>query len=119
LLAECVQQAGWPDGGLNVLPLSNDDASLLVTDERIKLISFTGSVPVGWDIKRRAGKKKVVLELGGNAGSSCTATPISLRRGALRCRRLWLCRPDLHFGAAHSGGALGLRQIHRSCLSKA
>ena len=67
-LAECVQQAGWPDGGLNVLPLSNDDASLLVTDERIKLISFTGSVPVGWDIKRRAGKKKVVLELGGNAG---------------------------------------------------
>src|SRR5712672_3847186 len=68
LLAECVQHAGWPDGGLNVLPLSNEDASLLVTDDRIKLISFTGSVPVGWDIKRRAGKKKVVLELGGNAG---------------------------------------------------
>src|SRR5438067_4504607 len=67
LLAECVQQAGWPDGGLNVLPLSNEDASLLVTDDRLKLISFTGSVPVGWDIKRRAGKKKVVLELGGNA----------------------------------------------------
>jgi acyl-CoA reductase-like NAD-dependent aldehyde dehydrogenase len=67
LLAECVQQAGWPDGGLNVLPLSNDDAGLLVTDDRIKLISFTGSAPVGWDIKRRAGKKKVVLELGGNA----------------------------------------------------
>jgi acyl-CoA reductase-like NAD-dependent aldehyde dehydrogenase len=67
LLAECVQQAGWPDGGLNVLPLSNDDAGLLVTDDRIALISFTGSVPVGWDIKRRAGKKKVVLELGGNA----------------------------------------------------
>jgi acyl-CoA reductase-like NAD-dependent aldehyde dehydrogenase len=69
LLAECVQQAGWPDGGLNVLPLSNEDASLLVTDDRIKLISFTGSAPVGWDIKRRAGKKKVVLELGGNAGA--------------------------------------------------
>jgi acyl-CoA reductase-like NAD-dependent aldehyde dehydrogenase len=68
LLAECVQHAGWPDGGLNVLPLSNEDANLLVTDDRIKLISFTGSVPVGWDIKRRAGKKKVVLELGGNAG---------------------------------------------------
>src|ERR1700747_2418790 len=67
LLAECVQQAGWPDGGLNVLPLSNEDAGLLVTDDRIKLISFTGSVPVGWDIKRRAGKKKVLLELGGNA----------------------------------------------------
>jgi glyceraldehyde-3-phosphate dehydrogenase (NADP+) len=68
LLAQTVQQAGWPDGALNVLPLSNEDASLLVTDERLKLISFTGSAPVGWDIKRRAGKKKVVLELGGNAG---------------------------------------------------
>src|SRR6266536_4581313 len=68
LLAEAGQQAGWPDGGLNVLPLSNDDASLLVTDDRIKLISFTGSVPVGWQIKKNAGKKKVILELGGNAG---------------------------------------------------
>jgi acyl-CoA reductase-like NAD-dependent aldehyde dehydrogenase len=68
LMAETVQQAGWPDGALNVLPLSNDDAGLLVTDERIKLISFTGSAAVGWDIKRRAGKKKVALELGGNAG---------------------------------------------------
>src|SRR5258708_13836512 len=67
MLAECVQQAGWPEGGFNVLPLPNEDAGLLVADERIKLISFTGSVPVGWDIKRRAGKKKVVLELGGNA----------------------------------------------------
>lgn len=68
LLAETVQQAGWPDGALNVLPLSNDDAALLVTDDRLKMISFTGSAPVGWDIKRRAGKKKVILELGGNAG---------------------------------------------------
>jgi len=68
LLAEVVQEAGWPDGALNVLPLSNEDAGLLVTDERLKMISFTGSAPVGWDIKRRAGKKKVLLELGGNAG---------------------------------------------------
>jgi acyl-CoA reductase-like NAD-dependent aldehyde dehydrogenase len=68
LLAEAVEQAGLPDGAFNVLPLSNEDAGLLVTDDRIKLISFTGSAPVGWDIKRRAGKKKVVLELGGNAG---------------------------------------------------
>jgi len=68
LLAEAVEQAGLPDGAFNVLPLSNEDASLLVTDERIKLISFTGSAAVGWEIKRRAGKKKVVLELGGNAG---------------------------------------------------
>src|SRR5437762_4315721 len=68
LLAEAVEQAGLPDGAFNVLPLSNEDAGLLVTDDRIKLISFTGSAAVGWDIKRRAGKKKVVLELGGNAG---------------------------------------------------
>jgi acyl-CoA reductase-like NAD-dependent aldehyde dehydrogenase len=68
LLAEVVQEAGWPDGALNVLPLSNEDAGLLVTDERLKMISFTGSAAVGWDIKRRAGKKKVLLELGGNAG---------------------------------------------------
>jgi acyl-CoA reductase-like NAD-dependent aldehyde dehydrogenase len=68
LLAEVVQQAGWPDGGLNVLPLSNDDASLLVTDDRLKMISFTGSAAVGWQIKKNAGKKKVILELGGNAG---------------------------------------------------
>jgi acyl-CoA reductase-like NAD-dependent aldehyde dehydrogenase len=68
LLAEAVQQAGWPDGGLNVLPLSNEDAGLLVTDERIKLISFTGSAAVGWQIKKNCGKKKVTLELGGNGG---------------------------------------------------
>jgi acyl-CoA reductase-like NAD-dependent aldehyde dehydrogenase len=68
LLAEVIQQAGWPDGGFNVLPLSNEDAGLLVTDERIKLISFTGSAAVGWAIKNNAGKKKVALELGGNSG---------------------------------------------------
>ena len=68
LLAEAVEQAGLPDGAFNVLPLSNEDARLLVTDDRIKLISFTGSAAVGWEIKQRAGKKKVVLELGGNAG---------------------------------------------------
>jgi len=67
LLAETVQQAGWPDGALNVLPLSNEDASLLVSDDRLKMLSFTGSAAVGWEMKRRAGKKKLVLELGGNA----------------------------------------------------
>src|ERR1700736_6684409 len=68
LLAEVIQQAGWPDGGLNAVLLSNEDSSLLVSDERIKLISFTGSAAVGWAIKNNAGKKKVVLELGGNSG---------------------------------------------------
>ncbi len=68
MLAEAVQQAGWPDGGLNVLPLSNEDAGILATDDRIKLLSFTGSAGVGWEIKKKSGKKKVLLELGGNAG---------------------------------------------------
>ena len=67
LMAEAVQQAGWPDGALNVLPLSNEDAGLLVADDRLKMISFTGSATVGWQIKKNAGRKKVILELGGNA----------------------------------------------------
>jgi acyl-CoA reductase-like NAD-dependent aldehyde dehydrogenase len=68
LLGEVIQQAGWPDGGFNVVLLSNEDAGVLVTDDRIKLISFTGSAAVGWAIKKNAGKKKVILELGGNSG---------------------------------------------------
>src|SRR5580692_10852584 len=68
LLAEVIQQAGWPDGGFNAVLLSNEDSGLLVSDERIKMISFTGSAAVGWAIKNNAGKKKVVLELGGNSG---------------------------------------------------
>ena len=51
-----------------LVALAGISAGLLVTDERIKLISFTGSAAVGWAIKNNAGKKKVVLELGGNAG---------------------------------------------------
>ncbi|HMK29132.1 MAG TPA: aldehyde dehydrogenase family protein [Terriglobales bacterium] len=68
MLAEIVQQVGWPDGALNVLPLSNQDADPLITDERPRLLTFTGSAAAGWQLKQRAGKKKVVLELGGNAG---------------------------------------------------
>ena len=84
LLAESIQQAGWPDGALNVLPLSNDDTSLLVTDDRLKMISFTGSASVGWDIKRRAGKKKVILELGGN-GAVIVHKDADLSYAAERC----------------------------------
>jgi glyceraldehyde-3-phosphate dehydrogenase (NADP+) len=67
-LGQIIEEAGWPAGGLNVLPLSNEDAGLIVSDDRIKLLSFTGSTAVGWALKRNAGKKRVVLELGGNAG---------------------------------------------------
>jgi acyl-CoA reductase-like NAD-dependent aldehyde dehydrogenase len=68
LLAACVERAGWPAGALSVLPLANEDAALLVRDDRLKLLSFTGSSAVGWALKAQAGKKRVVLELGGNAG---------------------------------------------------
>jgi len=84
LLAEVVQQAGWPEGGLNVLPLANEDAEVLVLDDRLKLITFTGSSAVGWQIKSRAGKKKVVLELGGNAGV-IIHSDADLERAAERC----------------------------------
>jgi glyceraldehyde-3-phosphate dehydrogenase (NADP+) len=50
-----------------VVPSSTNDATPLVEDERIKLLSFTGSPAVGWDLKRRAGRKRITLELGGNA----------------------------------------------------
>ena len=83
-LAEVVQEAGWPEGGLNVLPLANEDAEMLVTDERLKLITFTGSSAVGWQIKSRAGKKRVALELGGNAGVIIHGDA-DLERAAERC----------------------------------
>ena len=67
-LADFALETPWPKAALSVLVCDREVAKPLVEDERIKLVSFTGSVSVGWDIKKRAGKKKVVLELGGNAG---------------------------------------------------
>ena len=68
LLAEIVQESGWPEGAFAVMPMSNENAGLLVADDRIKLLTFTGSAAVGWQLKSQAGKKRVTLELGGNAG---------------------------------------------------
>lgn len=67
LLAELVERAGWPVGALNVLPLTNEDAQCMAADERFKLLTFTGSANVGWQLKAASGKKRVTLELGGNA----------------------------------------------------
>jgi acyl-CoA reductase-like NAD-dependent aldehyde dehydrogenase len=64
VLAECDI---LPEGAFSILPASRDGADLFTCDERLKLLSFTGSPGVGWDLKAKAGKKKVVLELGGNA----------------------------------------------------
>lgn len=68
MLAEIIDDTSWPDGALAVMPLSNESAGMLVSDERIKLLTFTGSAAVGWQLKSQAGKKRVTLELGGNAG---------------------------------------------------
>ena len=67
-LAEVVLEAGWPEGGFSVVPSSTQVATPLVEDERIKLLSFTGSPLVGWGLKKRTGRKRLTLELGGNAG---------------------------------------------------
>ncbi len=67
LLANLIHEAGLPHGALSVLPMDRATGNLLVTDPRFKLLSFTGSPEIGWQMKRDAGKKKVVLELGGNA----------------------------------------------------
>jgi len=68
LLGEVALEAGIPPGGLNVVPCDNTLAERFVTDPRFKLLSFTGSAPIGWMLKAKCGKKKVTLELGGNAG---------------------------------------------------
>ena len=68
MLAEIILKAGWPDGAVNIVPLSNEDAASLVTDECVKLLTFTGSAKAGWALRQNAGHKRVVLELGGNAG---------------------------------------------------
>jgi acyl-CoA reductase-like NAD-dependent aldehyde dehydrogenase len=67
IIGEVLAETDFPKGAFSILPAHRDGADLFTTDERFKLLSFTGSPAVGWDLKARAGKKKVVLELGGNA----------------------------------------------------
>jgi len=74
IIAQVLAETGLPAGAFSVLPCSNEDAGLLVEDDRIALLSFTGGM-VGWDLKARAGRKKVTLELGGNAACIVDADP--------------------------------------------
>lgn len=67
IIGEVLAETDLPIGAFSILPASRDGADLFTTDERLKLLSFTGSPAVGWDLKAKCGKKKVVLELGGNA----------------------------------------------------
>lgn len=67
IIGEVLAETDLPTGAFSILPARRDGADLFTTDPRLKLLSFTGSPAVGWDLKARAGKKKVTLELGGNA----------------------------------------------------
>ena len=67
-LGQLLVNAGLPEGGVSVLPMDRATGDRMVTDDRFKLLTFTGSSAVGWDMKARAGRKRVILELGGNAG---------------------------------------------------
>lgn len=66
-LAKIIDKTELPKGAVSILPMNREAGNQLVTDERFKLLSFTGSPEVGWKMKNNAGKKKTVLELGGNA----------------------------------------------------
>jgi acyl-CoA reductase-like NAD-dependent aldehyde dehydrogenase len=67
-LAKIIDKTELPKGAVSILPMNRKTGNQLVTDDRFALLSFTGSPEVGWEMKKNAGKKKVVLELGGNAG---------------------------------------------------
>lgn len=73
-LAKIIDKTTLPKGAVSILPMDRESGNQLVTDERIKLLSFTGSPAVGWKMKRNAGQKKVHLELGGNAGVIVSST---------------------------------------------
>lgn len=100
LLVRTILEAGWPPEALAFLPLSNEDTSRLVSEEdRIRVVSFTGSARVGWEMKSHAKKKRVLLELGGNA--------------AMIVHRDW---PDLE-AAAQSVVKGGFGYSGQSCIS--
>ena len=86
LLGEIVVEAGMPDGGMSVVPCPGSIGELLVTDGRLKKLTFTGSAEIGWYLKSKAGKKKVTLELGGNAGA-IVHTDVDLDFAIPRCVR--------------------------------
>ena len=67
LLGEVFLESGLPKSALQIVPTDVKYIDSILSDERIAMLSFTGSAPVGWDLKQRAGKKAVALELGGNA----------------------------------------------------
>ncbi|UXI66672.1 aldehyde dehydrogenase family protein [Tahibacter amnicola] len=100
IIGEVLAETDLPAGAFSILPAHRDGADLFTTDARLKLLSFTGSPEVGWDLKARAGKKKVVLELGGNAACIVDAD---------QADRLDFVVERLVFGAFYQSG--------QSCIS--
>ncbi|AJK50334.1 aldehyde dehydrogenase family protein [Burkholderia plantarii] len=104
IIGEVLAETDLPKGAFSVLPARRDGADLFTTDERFKLLSFTGSPAVGWDLKQKAGKKKVVLELGGNAAAIVDAD---------QRERLDYVVDRLIFGAFYQSGqsCIGVQRI--------
>lgn len=92
-LAKIIDLTELPKGAVSILPMDRNTGNQLVTDERFKLLTFTGSPEVGWKMKQQAGKKRVVLELGGNAGAIVSET----------CNMDWALRRCLGGGFAYAG----------------
>jgi len=103
LIGEILAETELPRGAFSILPCRRDGADLFTTDERLKLLSFTGSPEVGWALKAKAGKKKVVLELGGNAAVIVDETGIDLADAVDR----------IVFGAFYQSGqsCIGVQRI--------
>ena len=100
IIGEVLAETDLPKGAFSILPAHRDGADLFTTDERFKLLSFTGSPVVGWALKARAGRKKVILELGGNAACIVDADQID---------RLDFVIERMIFGAYYQSG--------QSCIS--
>jgi acyl-CoA reductase-like NAD-dependent aldehyde dehydrogenase len=125
VLAEC----DLPRGAFSILPCRRDGARLFTEDPRLELLSFTGSPSVGWALKAQAGKKKVVLELGGNAacivdeGADVEDAVARVVNGAfyqsgqscISVQRIMVPEPARRGDArAHDGGSEGSGHVHRS-----
>ncbi len=84
MLADVIARSGYPKEAVSILPMTAQTASPLIEDERFKLFTFTGSSSAGWALKARAGKKRVALELGGNAGC-IIHSDADIDKAAARC----------------------------------
>jgi glyceraldehyde-3-phosphate dehydrogenase (NADP+) len=99
MLGETVLEAGLPEGLLNILPVPGAEIEAVIDDERIRKVSFTGSDAIGWELKKKYPKKKVTLELGGNAATIIDEDP-----------------PDLDFAAGRNAWG-AFYQAGQSCIS--